>query len=154
MRFSKRLGIIALLLPVLFNLASIPIAIAQQQIIDSDIKTGDKLKVVVMFYKDTGEIDPNWDYYSIRIQIEDIYSKNDPYVNPGDANVWVNCPSQAQEAPINHKPTAGFYSGERARVSSMKWRELFAKTEQRHIVRLPCRKRVKRPRKTTSFERT
>ncbi|MCW4039595.1 MAG: hypothetical protein NWE83_02460 [Candidatus Bathyarchaeota archaeon] len=70
------------------------------------------MKVVVMFYKDTGEIDPNWDYYSIRIQIEDIYSKNDPYVNPGDANVWVNCPSQAQEAPINHKPTAGFYSGE------------------------------------------
>ena len=109
-RNERRLLFLALLLPLFISLTlAVPIANATSEVIDSAIKSGKKLKVAVVMYKDVGEIDSRNDYYSIKVTIEDIYSKNDPWVNPVYADIWVNLPRQAQEVPSNHKPRAGFY---------------------------------------------
>lgn len=78
------------------------------EIIDSDSKTGSKLKLSVAFYKDTGEIDPSWDYYAVKATIEDIYAKNDFWNGPLFADIWLFFPDWCEEAPTNHKPEAGF----------------------------------------------
>ena len=78
------------------------------EIIDSDTKSGSKLKLSVTFYKDTGEIDPNWDYYAVKATIEDIYAKNDFWNGPLFADIWLYFPDWAEEVPTNHQPEAGF----------------------------------------------
>jgi len=78
------------------------------EIIDSDTKQGSKLKLSLALYKDTGEMDPNWDYYAVKCSIEDIYAKNDFWNGPLFADIWLFFPDWCEEVPINHKPEAGF----------------------------------------------
>jgi hypothetical protein len=84
------------------------VAPMSSEIIDSDTKSGSRLKVSAAFYKDTGEMDPNWDYYAVKATIEDIYAKNDFWNGPLYADIWLYFPSWCQEVPTNHKPEAGF----------------------------------------------
>lgn len=78
------------------------------EIIDSDTKSGRKLKVSAVLYKDTGEKDPKWDYYAVRATIEDIYAKNDFWKGVLFAKIYLLLPKWAEEVPTNHKPEAGF----------------------------------------------
>jgi hypothetical protein len=78
------------------------------EIIDSDTKSGNRLKISLVFYKDTGEQDPNWDYYAVKATIEDIYAKNDFWNGPLFADIWLYFPDWCEEVPSNHKPEAGF----------------------------------------------
>ena len=85
-----------------------PIVHATQEVIDSDTNSGTYLKVSAVFYKDIGEIDPNWDYYSIKVTTEDIYYKNDPMIGPLLVDVFVSFPTWGDEVPSNHEPKAGW----------------------------------------------
>ncbi len=76
--------------------------------IDSDTKSGSRLKASVVFYKDTGEQDPTWDYYAVKATIEDIYAKNDFWNGPLFADIWLYFPDWCEEVPSNHEPEAGF----------------------------------------------
>lgn len=87
----------------------VPSGYASQEVIDSDTKSGSKMKVSAVLYKDTGEIDPNWDYYAVKVTIEDTWTKNDPWVGPMYADIYVYFPTQADEVPSNHEPKAGWY---------------------------------------------
>jgi hypothetical protein len=78
------------------------------EIIDSDTKSGKRLKISLVFYKDTGEQDPKWDYYAVKATIEDIYAKNDFWNGPLFADIWLYFPDWCEEVPTNHKPEAGF----------------------------------------------
>lgn len=89
-----------------------PLVQASQEIIDSDTNSGTKLKVSAVLYKDVGEIDPNWDYYAIKVTIEDIYAKNNPWKGPMYADIWIYIDQGADEVPTNHKPKAGWAGGE------------------------------------------
>jgi len=105
---SKKLALLALLLPILLmTFIATPVQ-ATQEIIDSDYEEGEKLKVSAVMYKNTGEIDPNWDYYAVKCTIEDIYAKNDYWKGPLYADVWLYFSPSAEEVPSNHEPKAGW----------------------------------------------
>lgn len=84
------------------------VVIQSSEIIDSDTKSGNRLKLSTAFYKDMGEQDPKWDYYAVKCTIEDIYAKNDFWNGPLYADIWLFFPDYCQEVPSNHEPQAGF----------------------------------------------
>lgn len=84
------------------------VAPMSHEVIDTDFKTGKRLKVSAALYKDTGEIDPKWDYYSVKVTIEDIYAKNDFWNGPLFADIYVYFPDWCDEVPTNHVPQAGW----------------------------------------------
>lgn len=109
---SKRnIKIFSAVIIVFLFLSSVPLTSASQEIIDSDYKKGKKLKVSAVLYKDTGEIDDEWDYYAIKVTLEDIKYKNDPWVGPLKATVRVAVPKWAEEVPTNHQPDGGWEWG-------------------------------------------
>ncbi len=77
MKNIKKLFLFFLLPLLVSSILAVPIALASSEIRQSATKSGDKLKVSVVLYQDVGEIDSEHDYYSIKVTIEDIYSKND-----------------------------------------------------------------------------
>jgi hypothetical protein len=97
---------------LVFAIALVPIAQATQEIIDSDYKKGTQLKVSAVLYKDTGEIDSSWDYYAIKVTLQDIKYQNDPWLSPLIAGVRIAVPTWAEEVPANHEPTAGWHWGQ------------------------------------------
>jgi len=107
---SKRnIKIFSVIITVLLFLSSVPLTFASQEIIDSDYKKGEKLKVSVVLYKDTGEIDDEWDYYAIKVTVEDIKYKNNWRISPLFATVQIFVPIWAEEVPTNHQPIAKTY---------------------------------------------
>jgi len=77
------------------------------EVIDSDIKTGNKQKNSLTMFKDTGDIDPNWDYYAVKARVEDTYAKNDFWCGPLYADLWLFLPDWCEE-PSQHEPGAGY----------------------------------------------
>jgi len=63
-------------------------------------------------FKDTGEQDPNYDYYAVKVKLADIKYQNDAWTCPYKATVRIAVPLWAVEPPGNHEPTAGFHSGQ------------------------------------------
>src|SRR5438445_11604729 len=56
-------------------ISGLPSAVkATQELVTSDILTdgANKVKIVSEMYKDTGEIDPTWNYYVVRARIFDL----------------------------------------------------------------------------------
>ncbi|MBD3159423.1 MAG: hypothetical protein GF309_11585 [Candidatus Lokiarchaeota archaeon] len=104
MKKVKRICIFVCLLFVLM----MPLARADDEIIDSNYDEGSQLKVSVVLKQDTGEQDDEWDYYSMKVTIEDTKYKNDFWVFPLKAVVYVSVPLDAEEVPSNHRPKAGF----------------------------------------------
>ena len=80
--------------------------------IDSDAKSGKKLRISIGLYKDTGEIDPNYDYYAVKATLENIYSRGDFWKGILFADIQLFFPDWCDEIPTNHKPEAGFRWGE------------------------------------------
>jgi len=101
--------IIRLTMLFIFFLAIFPVVRADEEIVSSDVVYGEKLKLSIVLYKDVGEIDPDWDYYAVKVTLEDIYAKDDFYNGILYAKVWIKFPSYADEVPSNHLPKAGWY---------------------------------------------
>jgi len=82
------------------------------EIIDSDAKSGKKHRISIGLYKDTGEQDPNYDYYAVKACLENIYSRGDFWKGILFADIQLFFPDWCDEIPTNHKPEAGFRWGE------------------------------------------
>jgi len=78
------------------------------ELIDSDAKTGNKLRISIGLYKDAGEQDPKYDCYAVKAYIENIYSRNDFWKGILFADIQLLFPDWCDEIPTNHKPEAGF----------------------------------------------
>src|SRR5207245_11009048 len=91
-------------------ISGLPAAVkASQELVTSDILTdgANKVKIVTEMYKDTGEIDPTWDYYVMRARIFDLTLRQ-----PESAQISIEYPSYAAE--MKHEPQAGDYPTGRA----------------------------------------
>jgi len=86
--------------------ADAPIQPLSQEIIDSDIVSGEKLKLEVTLYKDTGEIDDEHDYYVVKVLLENLYTKNDFWQGILFSDVWIFFPDWVEVS--KHEPQAGF----------------------------------------------
>jgi len=113
MRRALVVSIVSLML-----LTLLPSACADQEIIDSDVIYGEKVKLSMVLFRDVGELDPEWDYYAVKVTLEDLYAKNDWRCGAMYAKVWINVPAHADEVPSNHVPKAGWvWSQQRAGFS-------------------------------------
>ena len=102
-------GLMAVLLGLAIILA-MPAVSASQEIVSSDYSYGSNgiMKLAGALYKDTGELDPNHDYYAVKITTEDIKYRNDGWVGPMYIYVDVAVlPESAAEVPANHVPKSG-----------------------------------------------
>ena len=91
-------------------ISGLPAAVkASQELVTSDILTdgANKVKIVTEMYKDTGEIDPTWDYYVVRARIFDLTLRQ-----PESAQISIEYPNYAAE--MKHEPQAGDYPTGRA----------------------------------------
>ncbi|MEM4704648.1 MAG: hypothetical protein QXJ02_06245 [Candidatus Bathyarchaeia archaeon] len=86
------------------------IAKAEQEEIDSDVdySANNHVKLSTILYKDTSEGDPNWDFYAVKVTVEDLWTKDDFWSGPLIIEVYVYFPSYADEVPTNHMPKAGW----------------------------------------------
>lgn len=84
------------------------VVMASQEIVSSGFKKGTHLKVGAVLYKDTGELDWKYDYYAVRMTVEDLTWRNDWWVGPMYAYVYIYLPSNAQEVIAAHLPIAGW----------------------------------------------
>ncbi|WP_297435377.1 hypothetical protein [Thermococcus sp.] len=102
-------GLMAVLLGLAIILA-MPAVSASQEIVSSDYSYGSNwiMELAGALYKDTGELDPNYDYYAVKITTEDINYRNDGWVGPMYiyADIAV-LPESAAEVPANHVPKSG-----------------------------------------------
>ena len=87
----------------------LPAVYASQEIVASDYHYGTQLGISVVLYKDTGEQDPNYDYYAIKVLLADVMYQNDYWTGPLKATVRIAVPLWAGEPPGSHQPPAGFY---------------------------------------------
>lgn len=101
-----------LLFSLLATVIFLPSVFASQEIVASNYHYGDQLGISLILYKDTGEQDPNYDYYAIKVMLADIEYQNDPWTSPYKATVRIAVPLWASEPPGSHKPQAGFHSGQ------------------------------------------
>lgn len=102
-------GLMAVLLGLAIILA-MPAVSASHEIVSSDYAYGSNgiMKLAGALYKDTGELDPQHDYYAIKVQTEDVKYGNDGWVGPMYIYVDVAVlPQDAKEVPINHVPKRG-----------------------------------------------
>ncbi|AJC72706.1 hypothetical protein X802_04480 [Thermococcus guaymasensis DSM 11113] len=101
------------LFAVLLGLAIVlvtPAVSASHEIVSSDYSYGENrvMKLSGALYKDTGELDPNYDYYAVKITTEDAKYRNSGWVGPMYIYVDVAVlPSSAAEVPASHVPTSG-----------------------------------------------
>ena len=65
------------------------------------------LRVSAALYKDTSELDPNYNYYAIKATLQDRVYANDPNRGPMWAGVRIAVSLSATETPTNHQPQAG-----------------------------------------------
>jgi hypothetical protein len=89
---------------------AIPEVSASQEIVSSDYSYGSHgiMKLSGALYKDTGELDPNHDYYAVKITTEDVKYRNDGWAGPMYVYVDVVVfPRSAAEVPANHVPKSG-----------------------------------------------
>jgi hypothetical protein len=87
----------------------LPTVSASQEIVGSDYHYGTQLGISEVLYKDTGEQDPNYDYYAVKVMLADVMYQNDPWTGPLMATVRIAVPLWAGEPPGSHQPQAGFY---------------------------------------------
>ena len=93
----------------IFLLSMLLLPIQAQVIADSDFYYGDILAISNILYKDTDEIDPNYDYYSINgVLAEQGGYQNDPDAGPLSATIRIAVPLSAIEPPGSHSPSAGW----------------------------------------------
>lgn len=111
-KLKKQQTMFCLLLSLLATALFLPAVFASQEIVASDYHYGTQLGIGLTLYKDTGEQDPNYDYYAIKVILADVEYQNDPYTCPYKATVRIAVPLWAGEPPGNHQPTAGFHSGQ------------------------------------------
>ncbi|WGM88524.1 MAG: hypothetical protein NUK63_06260 [Candidatus Bathyarchaeum tardum] len=111
-KIKKRQPMICMVFSLLLISLFLPIVNASQEIVDSDYHYGSQLGIGLILYKDTGELDPNYDYYAIKVTLADIEYQNDEWTCPYVATVRVAVPLDAIEPPGSHQPTAGFHSGQ------------------------------------------
>jgi len=90
----------------------LPSVYASHEIVASDYNYGTQLGISLILYKDTGEQDPNYDYYAIKVLLADVKYQNDFWTSPYKATVRIAVPTWAGEPPGSHKPTAGFQMGQ------------------------------------------
>ncbi|WP_456365230.1 hypothetical protein [Thermococcus sp.] len=83
---------------------------ASQEIVSSDYSYGRNgiMKLAGALYKDTGELDPSYDYYAIKVTTEDVKYRNDGWIGPMYIYVDIAVlPESAAEVPANHVPKSG-----------------------------------------------
>jgi hypothetical protein len=102
--------IVALMIIILLN----GVVSASQEIVWSGTRTGgqSRLRLAAVLFKDTGEIDPNYDYYALKATLQDIKWQNDPSIDPIAGWLTIGFSTYAEEIPANHQPTAGDYTGQ------------------------------------------
>jgi hypothetical protein len=105
---EKRHPILCIFLSVIIATIFIPTVFASQEIVGSDYNYGTQLGISLIVYKDTGEQDPNYDYYAVKVLLADIMYQNDPWTSPYLATVRIAVPTYAGEPPGSHSPPAGF----------------------------------------------
>jgi hypothetical protein len=64
------------------------------------------LKVSGALYKDIGELDPLYDYYAIKLTLQDMAYASNSFVDPLWAGVRIAVALTATETPTNHQPMA------------------------------------------------
>lgn len=93
----------------IFLMSLLLFPVQAQVIAGSDFYYGDILAISDFLYKDTDEVDPNYDYYSIKgVLAEQGGYENDPDAGPLSATIRVAVPLSAIEPPGSHEPTAGW----------------------------------------------
>jgi len=76
-------------------------------LIDSDMLETDKLKLSALLYHDGMENDPDYDFFAVKVTLEDKKYKNIEGTYPMLANIYVEMSDFCEEVPSNHKPEAG-----------------------------------------------
>lgn len=89
-------------------LSTVPLTLADSEIVVSDYYDQGKLGMYLVAYKDTGELDPNYDYYSLRVCLADLTYRNIWEIGPVSAHIRLAILNSAIEPPGSHKPGAGF----------------------------------------------
>lgn len=97
------------LLGTMIILTTHPVS-ASYEIVSSDYSYGFNkiMKLAGALYKDTGELDPNYDYYAVKVTTEDIKYRNTAWTGPMYVYVDIAVlPKSAAEVPANHVPKSG-----------------------------------------------
>lgn len=96
---------------ILATLVLLPAAQAQSSIVTSDSRYLTSLGLGAFLYKDTGEADPNWDYYTIEGRTAEYGGYQSDNSKSPLASYFVVCvpKSYAQEPPGSHEPLSGFF---------------------------------------------
>lgn len=76
-------------------------------LIDSDMVETEKLKLSALLYHDGMENDPDYDFFAVKVTLEDKKYKNIEDTVPMLANIYVEMSDFCEEVPSNHKPEAG-----------------------------------------------
>lgn len=103
----------AILVSILVSFLAVstaPNVFASSEVVDSDVVSTDETRLCLALYKDLGEQDPNWDYYALRVTVEDIKYRNDWWIGPLGLRLYLYV--NGEEVPANHQPTAGWRWGQ------------------------------------------
>jgi len=76
-------------------------------LIDSDMVETDKLKLSASLHHDGEENDLEYDFFAVKVTLEDKKYKNIEDTGPMLANIYVEMSDFCEEVPSNHKPEAG-----------------------------------------------